>query len=57
MERESILAGLVLFTLLIGLAVGFWQLYSVERAKKRNSHSALTDPSGPRGPGAADKRR
>ena len=43
MERDTIIISLVMFTLLIGLAIGFYQLFSVERAKKRGSQSALGD--------------
>ena len=43
MERDTIIISLVLFTLVAGLAIGFYQLYSVARAKKRGSQSALGD--------------
>ena len=43
MEKDTVLAALVLFTLLVGLAIGFYQLYSVDRAKKEGSQSALGD--------------
>ena len=43
MEKDTIIISLVLFTLLAGLAVGFYQLYSVERAKLRGSTTSFAD--------------
>lgn len=43
MGSSAIIMGLVLFTLVAGLAVGFYQLYSVERAKEKGSTSAFSN--------------
>jgi hypothetical protein len=43
MERDTVIITLVLFTLLAGLATGFYQWYSVDRAKKQGSQSAIGD--------------
>ena len=38
MESSSILASLALLTILSGLAVGTYQLWSVKRATRQGSH-------------------
>ena len=38
MEKSALLASLALFTLLAGMAVAVYQLWSVDRAKKTGSH-------------------
>lgn len=38
MEKSTILAGLTFMTLLVGLAWGFYQVWSVKDSKKKGSH-------------------
>lgn len=39
MEKSTILISLALFTLLCGLAVGIYQLWAGDRAKKTGEHT------------------
>ena len=41
MEKSTILISLTLFTLLVGVAIGIYQLWSAEKSKQKGPHSAL----------------
>ena len=41
MDKSLVLIGLTLFTLLVGLAIAFYQLWSADKAQKEGDPSAL----------------
>lgn len=41
MDKSTVLIGLTLFTLLVGLAIAAYQLWSADKAQEQNEHSAL----------------
>ncbi len=43
MEKSSVLILLTLFTLVTGLVIAAYQLWSADKSKKEGEHSALAD--------------
>ncbi|MBY0331172.1 MAG: hypothetical protein K2X49_10935 [Acetobacteraceae bacterium] len=44
MNTDSLVFWLFAFTLLAAVAIGIWQFMRVRRAKRMNTHSAMTTP-------------
>lgn len=49
MDRSSLIMALLLFTFVCGLVWGFYQLWSVEDAKRRRSPASLAEAHGRQG--------
>ena len=52
MEKSTILIGLTLFTLLVGIAIAAYQLWSADKSQQQGERSALAARFGSKVPGS-----